>query len=298
MSDRSMLIVGAGIGGLSTGCFAEMNGYRTRIVEMHSAPGGVCTSWQRNGYTFDGCVHNLAGTVPASVFHGLWQDLGVVPAIVMHAYQELVRVERPDGEPLTVHTDLDRLGRHLKELAPGDSAVIDELISASRRFAGFDLFGLALAGPWERARALAKVPMLMKYGRVTLGDFAQRFTDPVPASRRPLARLRLARDSVGGSLVVPRAHGARRPRLAGGRLDRARTGDRAALSRSWRRDPLRSAGQVDRGRERPRCRRPARGRCRRTRRFCRLQRQRPCNHLRHARRAIHQPGDPLVLQSS
>jgi phytoene dehydrogenase-like protein len=178
MTARSILIIGAGIGGLSTGCYAQMNGYRARILEMHTTPGGVCTSWKRDGYTFDGCIHNLAGTIPQSAFHGMWRELGVVPGTRMHAYEELVRVERPDGAPLTVYTDLDRLERHLKELAPADAAVIDELVGAARRFADFDLLGLALAGPLTRAKALAMAPLLIRYGGVTLEQFARRFSDP------------------------------------------------------------------------------------------------------------------------
>ena len=178
MNDPTILIVGAGIGGLSTGCYAQMNGYQATILEMHAVPGGVCTSWKRHGYTFDGCIHNLAGTTPQSAFHAMWHELGVIPAIQMRAYDELVRVERPDGEPLIVHTDLDRLERHLKQLAPADAAVIDEFIGAARQFVRFDLLGLALAGPLERARALVMLPMLIKYGRITLEQFAQRFSDP------------------------------------------------------------------------------------------------------------------------
>jgi len=178
MTERSILIVGAGIGGLSTGCYARLNGYATTILEMHTGPGGQCTSWERDGYTFDGCIHNLAGSSPRSVFHGMWRELGVVPAVRMHAYEELVRVERPNGEPLTVYTNLDRLERHMKELAPADAAVIDEFIGAARQFTRIDLLGLALAGPLERAKALIKLPLLMKYGRITLEQFAERFTDP------------------------------------------------------------------------------------------------------------------------
>jgi phytoene dehydrogenase-like protein len=181
MAEPSILIIGAGIGGLSTGIYARMNGYRATILEMHSVPGGLCTSWHRHGYTFDGCIHNLAGSAPESIFHGMWRELGVVPTLRMHAYEELVRVERPHGdpgEPLTVYTNLDRLEQHLKELAPADTAVIDELIGAARQCVGFDLLGLALAGPLERARALVKVPLLLKYGSTTLEEFAQRFADP------------------------------------------------------------------------------------------------------------------------
>ncbi len=178
MDEPSVLIIGAGIGGLSTGCFAQMNGYRTTILEMHSSPGGVCTAWQRNGYTFDGAIHNLAGTTPHSEFYNLWRELGVVPNVAMHAFPELVTVERPDGQALTLHTDLDRLERHLKELAPADATVIEELITAARQFARHDALALVLAAPGRRLRALRILPLMLKYGRVTLEEFAQRFSDP------------------------------------------------------------------------------------------------------------------------
>ena len=39
MAGRS-IIIGAGMGGLAAGIYAWMNGYNTRILEMHSKPGG------------------------------------------------------------------------------------------------------------------------------------------------------------------------------------------------------------------------------------------------------------------
>jgi phytoene dehydrogenase-like protein len=45
MSDKSIIIIGAGLAGLSTGCYAQMNGYKTQIFEMQNKPGGVCVSW-------------------------------------------------------------------------------------------------------------------------------------------------------------------------------------------------------------------------------------------------------------
>ena len=176
--EKKIIIIGAGIGGLATGCYAQLCGYRSTIYEMHSVPGGLCTAWHRHGYTFDGCIHNLAGSAPASAFHGMWRELGVIPAVAMHDHAELVRVERPDGPPLTVHADLDRLERHLKELAPGDGAVIDEVVRAARQFTRIDVLGLALATPFERLRALiSAAPLLAKYDGTTLEQFAGRFSD-------------------------------------------------------------------------------------------------------------------------
>jgi len=57
--EGSMVIIGAGIAGLSTGCYARMNGYKTDIYEMHRVPGGLCAAWKRKGYTFDISMHML-----------------------------------------------------------------------------------------------------------------------------------------------------------------------------------------------------------------------------------------------
>ncbi len=40
MENKSIIIIGAGIAGLSAGCYARMNGYSIRIFEMHNIQGG------------------------------------------------------------------------------------------------------------------------------------------------------------------------------------------------------------------------------------------------------------------
>jgi phytoene dehydrogenase-like protein len=100
------------------------------------------------------------------------------------AYRELVRLERPDGPPLTVYSDLDWLEAHLREIAPADAAVIHTFIEAARRFSRIDLLGLALAAPLERVRALANLPLLMKFSG-TLEQFASRFSNPFLRSAFP-----------------------------------------------------------------------------------------------------------------
>lgn len=47
--EKSMVIVGAGIAGLSTGCYARLNGYRTTILEAHNIPGDL----QPQGHLLD-----------------------------------------------------------------------------------------------------------------------------------------------------------------------------------------------------------------------------------------------------
>jgi phytoene dehydrogenase-like protein len=53
---KRVVIVGAGMSGLSAGCYALMNGYEVEIFEAHKKPGGLCTSWKRGEYVIDGCI--------------------------------------------------------------------------------------------------------------------------------------------------------------------------------------------------------------------------------------------------
>jgi phytoene dehydrogenase-like protein len=63
-TDRPLIVIGGGIVGLSVGCYAQMNGSRSTVLEMHDKPGGLCTAWERKGYTIDYCIHWLSGSKP------------------------------------------------------------------------------------------------------------------------------------------------------------------------------------------------------------------------------------------
>jgi len=175
--NKSIIIIGAGIAGLSAGCYAQMNGYTPQIFEQHNLPGGVCTSWKRKGYTFDCCIHNLGGSGEASEFHRVWRELGAIPARPMIAYDELVQVE--DGTHIfTVFADIDKLEAHMKTLSPADVKAIEEFANTARRFTNFKLFSAAIAGTWGFIKALMSSPSLMKWARINMQQYATRFTDP------------------------------------------------------------------------------------------------------------------------
>ncbi|RPI50195.1 MAG: NAD(P)/FAD-dependent oxidoreductase, partial [Chloroflexi bacterium] len=84
---HSVAIIGAGIAGLAAGCYLQMNGYETEVFEAHYVPGGLCTGWKRGapgtsgGYTFDGCLHWLLGSGPASPFYDMWRELVDMSAV-------------------------------------------------------------------------------------------------------------------------------------------------------------------------------------------------------------------------
>lgn len=127
-----MIIIGAGFAGLAAGIYGRLNGYKTRIYEMHNLPGGLCTSWKRKGYTFDACIHWLVGSSPASPHHELWETTGIAQNREFIYAPEYARCEGADGRTVIFHANIDELERHLLDLSPQDEQTIKEFIDGIR----------------------------------------------------------------------------------------------------------------------------------------------------------------------
>ena len=74
----NIIIIGAGVAGLSAGIYAQMQGHHTTIYERHFRAGGNLTGWDRDGYHIDNCIHWLTGTNPVTDFYKMWKELGAL----------------------------------------------------------------------------------------------------------------------------------------------------------------------------------------------------------------------------
>lgn len=181
MVNNSIIVIGAGLAGLSTSCYGQMNGYKTRIFEMQNKPGGVCVSWRRSEYTFDYAVHNVFGvsTKPTkSLYNQVWQELGALKGTGVYGFNEFVQVEDSHGKVFTVYSDVEKLEKHMIELSPTDEKVIVEFTQAVRRFSGKDVFAAMFGGIGTKLKMLPLMSSLMKYSKITLNEYAKRFSDP------------------------------------------------------------------------------------------------------------------------
>jgi phytoene dehydrogenase-like protein len=136
--NRKVIIIGAGFAGLAAGIYAQMNGYQTKIFEMHDKAGGLCTSWKRMGYTIDGCIHWLVGSKPGTDIYDLWEEVGVVPDRNFVNMDEYIRFVDKEGKNLIFYTNVDKLKKHLLEYAPEDAKTIKELTNAIKFCRIFD----------------------------------------------------------------------------------------------------------------------------------------------------------------
>ena len=78
MTQKTAIIIGAGISGLTTAIYLQRSGIRTLILEKAANPGGVSTSWKRKGYTFEGGIHWLIGAKKEIPLHQIWLDTGAL----------------------------------------------------------------------------------------------------------------------------------------------------------------------------------------------------------------------------
>ena len=180
---KSVIVIGAGIAGLCAGCYAQMNGYATRIFEMHDMPGGVCTAWRRRGYTIDCCIQWLVGSNPSSRYHQLWEEVGLIQGRQIIDSEEFARVEAPDGRAVIIYTDLNRLESHLTELAPSDAPLVKELLAAARHAAEHEMPTVIPGTSTEAFRLLPRMlPLLTsmrRWSKLTVGQVCEHLESPL-----------------------------------------------------------------------------------------------------------------------
>ncbi|MEU9759085.1 NAD(P)/FAD-dependent oxidoreductase [Streptomyces sp. NPDC001834] len=182
-----VIVIGAGVAGLSTGCYAQMNGMRSRIFEKHVLPGGCCTAWSRDGYIFDYCIEWLIGTAAGNEAHQVWRELGALDGKTITNFEMFNRVVDETGRSVVFYNDPDRLEKHLLELSPTDARPIRSFCRDLRRFTAIELYPFltapALRTVRERAATLRTVlPAFRLFWRTAatpMHEFADRFQDPL-----------------------------------------------------------------------------------------------------------------------
>ncbi len=185
--DKKITIIGGGIAGLSAGCYLQMNGYDTTIYETQNLPGGVCTAWDRKGYTFDGCIHWLIGSSPSDDFYYLWNELIDMKKKEFFDPEVYARVEgeSPD-EYIDLYTNIDKLEEELLKKAPEDENVIREMTGAVRKFVDLKLpiskarevMGFS-DGIKLMKRLLPYFKDMKKWGSISGEEFSEKFKNPI-----------------------------------------------------------------------------------------------------------------------
>ena len=81
MADADIIIIGAGMAGLTCGCLLAQKGLKVLMVEKNPKVGGCCTSFQKEGFSFDLSVQSIGECLKGGRIWRLLDKLNLVDQI-------------------------------------------------------------------------------------------------------------------------------------------------------------------------------------------------------------------------
>jgi all-trans-retinol 13,14-reductase len=73
-----IIIIGAGLGGLTAGAKLSKEGKKVLLIEQHSKPGGCATTFKRGDFTMEVGLHEMDGPSPGDMKSRIFNDLDVL----------------------------------------------------------------------------------------------------------------------------------------------------------------------------------------------------------------------------
>jgi len=185
---RKIIIIGAGVAGLSAGVYAQRSGFDVTILEQHTVPGGMCTSWKRSGYLFEGGIHWLTGSNHGTALYDIWQEVGALNDGVKVLYDEPFRSVEWEGKTVCLYRDLQKLQEHFNEISPEDAPATRRLVSAVKAFTEvqmpiMDIKGVKVAHPRKMSigallKMIPAIPKMGKAGKLSIAEYTDTFKHP------------------------------------------------------------------------------------------------------------------------
>ena len=183
---KKVIIIGAGLAGMSAGSYLQMNGFQTEIYESYQMSGGLCASWKRKDFNIDGCIHFMEGISPKEVFYPFWNNIIDMKSIDFVFFDSHSVVDDSNGDRIHFYSDIDKLEQEFLSKAPEDRKHIKEFIRLLRKL---NRMKLPLDKPFEVMTITDKLkvaysmfPYLLtmrKYINISIQEFANRLKNPV-----------------------------------------------------------------------------------------------------------------------
>ena len=119
MAGKQVVVIGAGIGGLTAGALLAHRGYSVLMLEQALVPGGCASTFKRQGFTFDVGATQVAGLEPGGIHHRIFAELEIdLPAAT--DCDPACAVYLPgETEPISVWRDSEKWQAERQRQFPG-----------------------------------------------------------------------------------------------------------------------------------------------------------------------------------
>ena len=169
------IIIGAGIGGLTTGNLLAKHGQNVLILEKHSLVGGYVTTYKRKKYPMD-VVHVLGGLKKEATVDRIFSYLNLYGKVQFNEVEKVFIYLFP-GYDISCYTDMEKYRAELKDNFPEEKKKIDRVLDEMTRVweqvlsSYYDPLFLKLS------TYPIRFPKLVKYQHRTFEKFLDQFTD-------------------------------------------------------------------------------------------------------------------------
>ncbi len=183
---EKIVIIGAGVAGLTAGVYGCLAGYDVEIYEKNAVPGGECTGWDRQGYHIDNCIHWMIGTRDNSDLHDIWRETHAVESQEnVHDFPYMY-VSELNNERITLWKDIERTRREMLALSPEDTEEINSLIESCLLAKDLMIPAKVPSEQWSIAYAMGMLTkakglfsLMKKYKGMDTQDLMNRFKHPL-----------------------------------------------------------------------------------------------------------------------
>lgn len=179
---KKVIIVGAGVAGLTCGIYLQKQGFETTIYEKNAVAGGELTGWKRNGYTIDNCIHWLTGTLKGTSAYKLWVDVGALGKNVECYENPIFTQVKSSKGTISLYRDLEKTRKELTDFSPEDKEEIDKFIDVVKMCGAADTFPnkpIQYMTPCDIIKIIKSSAPLAKvmnaYKDENVNEFAERF---------------------------------------------------------------------------------------------------------------------------
>jgi phytoene desaturase len=164
-----VVVVGAGLGGLSAGACLAKAGRRVLVVEREEGPGGNARAFRRGPYTFDPAIHVTAQGFNIEFLDFYLSALGIAERVQLLRAEDFFGVDI-GGERFRLPIGVEPLKSYLAERFPHEADGVTRFVETCAQTTRESQAPPPRVGLADLDAVKAALPMLFKYRRATLAD--------------------------------------------------------------------------------------------------------------------------------
>ncbi len=169
MSDADVIIIGAGMAGLTCGCLLAQKGLKVLLIEKNQKVGGCCTSFQKNGFSFDLSVQSIGECQIGGRIWNLLKQLNLIDQIHFIPLEPAREYHFP-GQKIIQSSRLETHIENLISLFPNERRGIQQVYAVLKKtFEEFSQIPDSLNW-FDPSSFSSHYPLLSQYRDKTYGE--------------------------------------------------------------------------------------------------------------------------------